>query len=169
MLLQQMHTPQVFLWRNLFFPLERRKGLRHKIGCGEVYHEPALFAAGRLVPRPDDLVRKLRDADHVLIRLGRQAQHKIQLHAVPPAGEGRGARLQNFLLGHVLVDRVAQALRPGLGRKRQAAFSHLLHLHHELAREIVRAQRRKRQIDLARRAVIQESVCKRFQLRVVRG
>ena len=59
--LQQMHTPQILLGTCLSFPLKRREGLRHKEGRGQVDGEAALFVAGVLAPRLQDLIDKLSD------------------------------------------------------------------------------------------------------------
>ena len=71
------------------------------------------------------------------------------------------------MLRDIFVDRVAKPLRPRLGRERQAAFSYLLHAKHQVARKIIRAQARKREIDFSRLAVIQQLVCQLRELSVV--
>ena len=130
--LQQVYAPQVFLRRDLRRPLERREGLGDKIGRGQIDGQAALFPVPVFSPDLQDLVDQLGDADDVLVRLGRQAQHEIELHAVPAAGECRGAGFQNLMLGDIFVDRVTQALRASLGRKGQSALAHLLHAQHQL-------------------------------------
>ena len=114
-------------------------------------------------------MRQIGDPDHVLVRFRRQAEHEVELHAVPASGKRRSAGLQYFFLGDVFIDGVAQALRSGLRRKGKAALAHLLHLEHQLPREIVRAERRKRNIDLARLAVIQQLIRQLRQILIVGG
>ena len=91
--LQQMHAPQIFLGAGLLLPLERREGLRHKEGRREVDGQPPFFVCRVLPPTVDDFVDKLGNRRHVLIRLRRKSQHKIELHAVPAAGKRRGTGL----------------------------------------------------------------------------
>ena len=88
--LQQMDTPQILLRRDLRRPLERCKGLRDKIRRCQIDGQATLFPAAILSPDLKNFVDQLCNADHIFIRLSRQAQHEIQLHAVPAAGKGRG-------------------------------------------------------------------------------
>ena len=127
----------------------------------------ALFVAGVLAPRLQDLIDELCDAEHILVRLRGQAEHEVELHIVPAALKGNGAGIEDLLLRDILIDGVAQALRTGLRRERQAALAHLLQPQHEIAGKIVRAQRRQREIDLARRAVIEHGICQLWQAAVV--
>ena len=86
-----MHAPQIFLRRDLCLPLEGRERLRHEIGRRQIDGQAALFVDRIRLPFLNDLIGQLRNADDVLVRLGRQAQHEIELHAVPPAGKRRAA------------------------------------------------------------------------------
>ncbi len=69
----------------------------------------------------DDATPGLDDPAHVLVLLGRQADHEVELHAVPAAREDALGRGHELLFGDVLVHHVAHALRAGLGRERQPA------------------------------------------------
>ena len=92
-------------------------------------------------PAVQHLIRHLRDAEDVLVRLGREAEHVIELDAVPAARKGDGAGVQQVLLGNVLVDAVAQALAPALYGEGQAALAYLLQALHDLHGEVVCPQR----------------------------
>ena len=109
------------------------------------------------------------DAQHVLVRLCRQAEHKVELDVVPAAGKGRGAGGENLLFGDVFIDDVPQPLGTGLRCKGQAAFADLLQLLHQLIGEVVGPQRGQRHIDFPRRTEIQQSAGQRLELPVVRG
>ena len=132
--------------------------LRHEAGRADRNTHAARLVFGVHPPRVQHLIGQLRDAEHVLVRLCRQAEHKVQLHTVPPALERDAAGMEQILLPHILVDRVAQALRTGLGREGQAAFAHFLQAAHDFHRKVVRAQRRQRQADAAPFAVFQQTV-----------
>ena len=93
----------------------------------------ALFVAGVLAPRLQDLIDELCDAEHILVRFRGQAEHEVELHIVPAALKGDGAGIEDLLLRDILVDGVAQTLRPGLRREGQAALAHLLQPQHEIA------------------------------------
>ena len=66
--------------------------------------------------------------------------------------------MEQVLLAHVFIDRVAQALRARLGCEGQAALAHLLQAAHDVHGEVVRAQRRQREAHAARLAVFQQPV-----------
>ena len=57
--------------------------------------------------------------------------------------KGNTTGVQEVFLGHVFVDRVAQALRTSLRRKSQTALSHLLQTAHDFHGEIVSTKARK--------------------------
>jgi hypothetical protein len=116
------------LVRILRAPLERRVRLGHVRGHG---HGHVRVVADLLAHAPQ-APAGLRDADHVLVRLRRQADHEVALHARPPAREDVLGRARDVLFRDVLVDHVAHALRPGLGRKRQAGGAHARHLVEDL-------------------------------------
>ena len=90
---QQVHPPVVLISRNLRLPLEWRKGLGHKEGGGDGNAQAAALVDGVIFPRPVHLLRQSGDADDVLIRLGGQTQHEIQLHRIAAALEGGAAGL----------------------------------------------------------------------------
>src|SRR5664280_3915385 len=76
--------------------------------------------AGDLSTGLDDPPGEVGDLKHVLVGLGGQAAHEVQLH-LPPAGRvGRGDGVDQVVLADHLVDDLANALRAALGRERQA-------------------------------------------------
>ena len=111
--------------------------------------------------------RDVGNAEHVLVRLGRKSQHEVELDRAVAAGKGAAARGQQVLLGEILVDGVAQALRAGLGREGQAALAHLLQAAHDVHGKVVRAQRRQREAHAARLAVFQQPVAHLVERAVV--
>src|SRR5262249_46961125 len=73
------------------------------------------------------LAGRLDDAADVFVFLRRKADHEVELHVVPAAGEDALGRVEQVLLGHVLVHDVAHALRAGLRREREPGRAHLAH------------------------------------------
>src|SRR5690606_9606094 len=97
--------------RVLSAPLKRRVWLRHvrRDADRDPRIAPELAPDGvRVLPDGDD-------AEHVLVLLGREPEDEIKLHLVEAPGEHALRRLEQLLLGDVLVDDVAHALRAGLG------------------------------------------------------
>ena len=122
---QQLLLSLERLDRILAEPLERREGLRHKRRRADRDGRAlALLAVFGLIIPIDHLLAELRDAGDVLVGLGRQADHEIQLHLGPAVVEGDRNGPLELVLQHVLVDDIAQALRAGFRRKGEAALSH---------------------------------------------
>ena len=166
---QQVHAAQVLLYAYLRLPLEWAVRLGDEARRRYGYLDTAVFVLCVHAPAVQHLVRHLRDADYVFVRLRRQAEHIIQLHTVPAAGKGYRAGVQQVLLRDVFVYRVAQALAATLDGEGQAAFAHLLELLHKLDGEVVRAERRQGQADTAALAVFKHPVAQLRQLPVVAG
>ena len=101
---------------------------------------PRLGVGGVLPPGEIDLAGQIRDAQHILVSLGGQAQHEVELHAAPPAGESGAAGLEQVLLPQVLVDGVPQPLGPRLRREGEASLPHPLEPLHQIHGEGVRPQ-----------------------------
>ena len=89
----------------------RTRRSRRCSGCRAV---PLTCAAGR-----DDPLGQVGDLQHVLVGLGRQAAHEVELH-LAPAGRVRGGdRADEVVLGDHLVDDLADPLGAALGGERQ--------------------------------------------------
>lgn len=73
-----------------------------------------------------NLARKIRDVVHILVSLGGQAQHEVQLDRRPASFKCFPDGAQKVFFGDALVDNIAQALGTGLRRKRQRGFAHFL-------------------------------------------
>ena len=76
---------------------------------------PAGLAAGL-----DDLDGEVGDLQHVLVGLGGQTAHEVELHLAPAVGVRRRDRADEVLLGHRLVDDPADPLAAALGGEGQA-------------------------------------------------
>ena len=166
---QQVHPAQVFLQGDLGLPLEGALGLGDEAGGGDGDLHAPVLVFGVHPPAVEDLVGHLGDAQDVLVRLGGQAQHVIELHRVPAAGKGDGAGVQHVLVGDVFVHRVPQALAAALHGKGQAALAHLLQPLHDLHGEVVRPEGGQGQADAAGFAVFQQPVAEGGKLPVVAG
>ena len=125
-LFEQLLTPLKFLNRQLSEPLKGSIRFRHKTGDRNGHLAAALAANLRV--EINDLLRKLRDSDNVLIRLRRQAHHKVELDLLPSMTKRCAARFQQIFLRHSLVDDIAHALRASLRRKGEPGLTHRLHL-----------------------------------------
>ncbi len=146
-------------------PLERR------VRLGDVGRHRRRDARGAQVAVADLLHarRRLDDAAHVGVLLGRQADHEVQLHALEAAPEHAVRRLDDVLLGDVLGDDVAHALRAGLGRERQTARAHGRHLAQQIFVQPVGAQRRHRQRHLLVAQLGHRRLHQRRHARIVGG
>ena len=69
----------------------------------------------------DHLDGEVGDLQHVLVGLGGQPAHEVELHLAPAVGVRRRHRADEVLLGHRLVDHPADALAAALGGEGQAA------------------------------------------------
>ena len=58
----------------------------------------------------DDLGRQARDLQDVLVGLGGQPAHEVELHLPPSRAVGGGDRADEVFLGDLLVDHLAHAL-----------------------------------------------------------
>ena len=107
--------------RILRLPLERRERLRHEAGAADGNGDAfPLRAVGILIEGVHDALAEIGNSCHILHRFGRQAEHKVQLNRTPSCLKGFSGRAENLLLGDVLVDRIAKALRSCFGGKGQA-------------------------------------------------
>ena len=168
-LAQQLHAALVLLLGDLRLPLKRRVRLGHEPRGRDRDAHAAVLVARALAPGVHDVGRDLGNAEHILVRLGRKSQHEVELDRAVAAGKGAAAGGQQVLLGEILVDGVAQALRAGLGRKGQAGLSSLLQSLHERHGEVVGAQARQRQADMLLGCPLVQIIQQLFQLSVVRG
>ena len=75
--------------------------------------------AGDLATLRDHLLGQVGDREHVLVGLGGQAAHEVELHLPPAVGVRRRDRADQVLLGDHLVDHLAHPLRPALGGEGQ--------------------------------------------------
>ncbi len=68
----------------------------------------------------DDLRRHVGDLEDVVVGLGRQAAHEVQLHLAPAVAVGGGDGADQVVFRDHLVDDLADALRAALGGEGQA-------------------------------------------------
>ena len=119
-------------------------------------------------PGRDDLLGQVGDLQHVVVGLGRQAAHEVELHLPPPGGVGRGDGADQVFLGHHLVDDLADALAAALGCERQTGTATVAgELVGQVDVERVDAGRRQRQRGLGALVAVGEALGHRRDLAVV--
>ena len=72
------------------------------------------------------------DGFAVLLLLGGQPQHEIELHFAPSAPERLPRAVKDHFLGKALVDHIAHPLGSCLRREGEAALAHILHPAHHI-------------------------------------
>ena len=107
-------------------PLEGGVGLGHEEG-GTAGHLAATLAR-YLIIFILHLTCQIRNGQHVIIIFKGQANHKVQLHAVPAGLKGRSHSVHQILFRNALIDHVAHLLAACFRSKSQAAFAHSLNL-----------------------------------------
>lgn len=142
-LLEQTLTTFKLRNRQLPKPLERRIWFRHEAGHG--YRNLNPTTPLNLCIEVDDLLSQFCNTDDILVSLGRQSHHKIELDLFPALAERGATGTHEVLLRNALIDNIAQPLRTSLRRKRQARLADLLHLMRQINRETVDTQRRQRE------------------------
>ena len=153
-LAQKLDTALVFLNGDLRLPLERRVRLGHEPRGRHRDANAAALVHGALAPGVHHMRRNVGNAEHVLVRFRRKAQHEVEFDRAVSARECAAAGFEQIFLREIFVDGVAQSLRARLGRKRKARFSALLQPLHQRHGKIVGAQRRQRQRQVALRAEV---------------
>ena len=98
-------------------PLERRVRLGHEAADRD--RAADVVAAGDLAALGDHLLGQVGDGQHVLVGLGGQAAHEVELHLPPAVAVRRRDGADQVLLGDHLVDHLAHPLRAALGREGQ--------------------------------------------------
>ena len=158
------------LQRILRLPLERRKRLRNEAGGAQRNrHALALRLIGIPIEGINHLLTQIGDTFHVLQGLGRQTQHKVQLHGSPATLKRFGHRFEDFLLAQILIDSIAQTLRTRLGSKGQTGTTQHIETISQLLGEAVDTQGRQRNIGVFLLCPIQQGIQQFFQLGVVAG
>ena len=156
------------LGRQLTAPLERRVRLRHEPADGDGAAD--VLAAAHLAPGLDDAARHVGDLQDVLVGLGGQAAHEVQLHLTPARAVCGGNGVDEVVLGDHLVDDLADALAAALGRERQTrAAAVARQLVGEVDVERVDARRRQRQTRLRALVAVGEALGDLGDLGVVGG
>ena len=139
-------------------PLERRVRLghvrrhAHRHGRGAAPVGLPLLAERVLhpladAPRP---LADLHDLADVGLLLRGEADHEVELHLRPAAGEDPLGGLHELRLGDVLVDDVAHPLAAGLGGEGHAGRADALHVVEHVLLEPVRAEGRDAERNLLR-------------------
>ena len=168
-LLQKLASPQIFLRRDLLFPLKGCMGLGNKVCSRQSNGQAALFIDACLPPKLDNLIGKLRDPQNILVRFRRQAQHKVQFYVAPAPGKGRGTGGKDLFLPQIFIDHVTQPLGSCLRRKGKAAFPHRLNPLHQFPGEIICPERGDGNAVLVCLAIRNQPVCQLLQSLVVRS
>ena len=119
---QQADAAMGLFGRNLSVPLKRRLGFRHeKRTRNGNFHAAPSFRRRCLFRAVVGSLGQTRNAFYVLVGLGRQSNHEVELATTPTGGESRVYRAEQIVFSHALVNDIAQALSARLGGKRQPA------------------------------------------------
>src|SRR5262249_50635933 len=104
-------------WRSLGGPLEGRVRLGNEAADGD--RAADVLAATGSAAGTYHLVGHRGDLQHVLVGLGGQPAHEVQLHLPPAAGVGGADRADEVRFGDRLVDDAPNPLAAALWRERQ--------------------------------------------------
>ena len=102
-------------------PLERGMRLGHE--PTDAHRAADISPSADLTTGGDHPLGQLRDRQHVLVGLGRQAAHEIQLDLPPAVRVRRRDRADQIVLGDHLVDHLAHPLGATLGREGEPGAS----------------------------------------------
>ena len=144
-LAQELDAALVLFNGDLRLPLEGRMRLWHKPRGRHRDAHAARLVECAFAPGVHDMGRDVGNAEHVLVRLGRKAEHEVELDRAVSARKRTAAGFEQIFLRQILVDGVAQSLRARLGCKREAGLSALLQPLHQRHGEVIRTQRRQRE------------------------
>ena len=168
---RQPRADPPLLGRDVLFPvhpakLERRERLRHERRGGEGHLGPR---PAQLPPEARHAAREIDQRVHVLVGLGREPDHEVELDEVPAGLEGEARGAEDLLLVEVLVDHVPQPLRAGFGGHREAGLAHPLDLRRQLLAERRGVQRGEPDRDAARRHLVHQRRQQREHRAVLAG
>ena len=107
------------------------------------------------------------DASQVVLGLGRETEHEVQLETPPPEPEDELGGLDELVLAVLLLDHVAEALRPGLGCERESRLPHPLDLGEQMRVQRIDARRRQGERNALWRDAIHELGEERIDAAVV--
>ena len=98
-------------------PLERRVRLGHE--RADRHRAPDVAMSGDLAPSVDDLLGQVGNREHVLVGLGGQPAHEVELHLPPAVAVRRRDRAQQVVLADHLVDDPSHPLGAAFGGEGQ--------------------------------------------------
>ena len=143
-------------------PLEGRPGLRHERADRNVD-----LLAAVLAPLREDAFDERDELVEVGRRLGRQADHRVDLDEVPAAPERDVGGGDHVGVGERLVDDAAQAVGARLRREREAGLAHLGDRVGQADREGLGPQRRQGDRHAPVGELRREALHERLDLRIV--
>ena len=145
-------------------------GFGHEAGGGNRDADTTGTIGGVVSPDVVDLGGQVGDAQHVLVGLGGQTQHEVELHTAPTTGKGGAAGVQQIFFGDVLVDGVTEPLGTCLGSEGQTTLAATsLKLFHEFHGEVVGTEGRQGDAYVVGSAVVQQTVTQGEQVGIVAG
>ncbi len=146
-------------------PLEGCERLRAEGGDADVDLRPRILPA----PAAQRLRRELDDGAHVLVALGGQADHEVELHQVPAGFEDGVDGVEEILFGVALVDHPPHPFGGGLRRDGEAALAHALDLRGQVGAHRLGAQGRQRDADVLGAELVEEVLQHAVDAGVVAG
>ena len=118
--------------------------------CRHAHGHPRSLVPSNTVGDVERTRPRVDDFAYVLVLLGRQSDHEIELHSAPATREDAFRRLHELRLGDIFVHDVTHALASRLRRKGEPPRTLLLHVVEDVFAESVGAQRRHAERDLVR-------------------
>ena len=88
-----------------------------------------------------NLQRQIANRDQVLVRLGGEADHVVELQVLDAVGKNQIGAIENFVVGHGLVDHATQTIGSGFRRDGNRSLAALLQHLDDGLRQIVETQR----------------------------
>ena len=85
-----------------------------------------------------DLERQVPDGDQILVGLGRQSDHVVELQVLDTGPKDQVGLVENLLVGHGLVDDPTETIGPSLGRDRNRPLTALAEQGHDGLRQVVK-------------------------------
>src|SRR5699024_742331 len=104
---------------------------------------------------------------HVLLGLGREYEHEVELYFCPSALKSLSRSVEDIFFCQPFVDHLAHPLGSCLRSKCKTALPDILHSAHDIQRKCIDPQRRERDVDSLTPELVDQEKDQLLQLRIV--